>query len=194
MYAFPGQVSSGWVEAGGAVELVAHGMRGESAGGLGDGGGEGFFGVGETGGIEDEAAIVAAAAGHTHVDTGPAGARFNDAEGVVGGDALGAVPGDRPAKFDVLGDVVGREPHGPTIGVSEREDAVASVAVTVQVWRFRTATPRSVTSGALRRVAIRSHRSARVPSASPTARRARRGWRRRWISRLMARAVDVVPQ
>lgn len=126
VWGLAGQLGSGWLEAGGAVELVPDGVGGEGVGGPGDGGGEGVLGVGESGGVEDESAVVAAAPGHAHVDPGPAGAGLDDADGVVGGDALAAVAGNGPSQFDEAGDVVGGELDGATVEISDRERAVAA--------------------------------------------------------------------
>jgi site-specific recombinase XerD len=79
-------------------------------------------------------------------------------------------------------------------GIAQMIRKSRPTATTVQVCRLRTATPLSLTSVALRRVASRSPTRARLPSASSTAGPARSGWRRRWISRLIARAVAEVVQ
>ena len=59
----------------------------------------------------DEGVVVGSAAGHGDVGEFAAHAGPQDCEGGVDGHALGAVCGGGVAEFNVLGDVVGRQPH-----------------------------------------------------------------------------------
>ena len=61
------------------------------------------------GAVEDDVGLVRfAPAGHRDIQVLPGRGRLDEDVGGVGGDALGAVGGDRVAEVDMLGHIVGR--------------------------------------------------------------------------------------
>ena len=76
---------------------------------------------------DDVGAVGVAAAAHRDVDVFAAHAGGGDGVGLVDGHALGAGDGRGVAKFDVVGDVVGREPDGGRVGVAGGAYAEGSV-------------------------------------------------------------------
>ena len=114
------------VNAGGAMELVTDGVGRAGVDGLRDGSGESVLRRGQAGGVDDEGAVVAPAAGDADVDTGAARTGLDDAKGVVGCGALAAVAGDRPAELDMPSHVAGGKGDAAAVRLGDGEGAVVA--------------------------------------------------------------------
>ena len=82
--------------------------------------GERFSGVGRAGGVGDDGDVGGSATGHGDVGVVAGGAGLEDGDADVDGVALVAVPGDRPAELDVLGDVASGQRNVASLGVGRR--------------------------------------------------------------------------